>query len=89
MKTQASILLAGLLLAGCNTPSDEPRPEFGEAIRTNMAAHVIDPTPPASMELPPADGARRALMIQRYQRDEVETPREPTTSTIAIEADSK
>lgn len=89
MKTYAPILLAGLLLAGCNTPSDEPLPVFGEAVQNNMAAHIIDPTPPASMELPPADGARRALMIQRYQRDKVETPREPTTSTIAIEADSK
>ena len=86
MKTQALILLGGLVLAGCNTPADDPRPEFGEAVRSNMAAHIIDPTPPESMELPPADGTRRSLMIQRYQVDKVETPREPTTSTLAIES---
>ena len=86
MKTQTLILLAGVALAGCNTPADTPRPEFGEAVRANMAAHIIDPTPPASMELPPTDGVRRSLMIQRYQVDKVETPREPTTSTLAIES---
>ena len=85
MKTQTLILLAGVALAGCNTPADTPRPEFGEAVRANMAAHIIDPTPPESMELPPADGVRRSLMTQRYQVDKVETPREPTTSTLALE----
>ena len=35
--------------------------------------------------LPPSDGVRRALMIQRYQADEVETPAVPTTSTLPIE----
>lgn len=86
MKTRTLILLAGVALAGCNTPADEPRPEFGNAVRSNMAAHIIDPMPPESMELPPADGVRRSLMTGRYQVDKVETPREPTTSTLAIEA---
>lgn len=87
MKTQALILLAGLTLAGCNTPADMPRPEFGEAVRTNMAAHIIDPTPPESMEVPPAEGVRRSLMMQRYQLDQVETPREPTTSNLATDSE--
>ena len=85
MKIQATVLLAGLAVAACNTPADTPRPEFGEAVYSNMAAHIIDPQPPESMELPPSDGVRRSLMIGRYQTDEVETPREPTTSTIQIE----
>ena len=85
MKIQATILLAGLALAACNTPADQPRPEFGEAVYNNMAAHIIEPQPPESMELPPADGVRRSLMIERYQADKVETPREPTTSTFQIE----
>ena len=85
MKIQATVLLAGLAVAACNTPADAPRPEFGEAVYSNMAAHIIDPQPPESMELPPSDGVRRSLMIQRYQADKVETPREPTTSTFQIE----
>ena len=86
MKIQATVLLAGLAVAACNTPADTPRPEFGEAVYNNMAAHIIDPQPPESMELPPADGVRRSLMIGRYQADEVETPREPTTSTLQLDA---
>ena len=85
MKIQATVLLAGLAVAACNTPADTPRPEFGEAVYSNMAAHIIDPQPPESMELPPADGVRRSLMIGRYQADKVETPREPTTSTLQLD----
>ena len=86
MKIQATVLLAGLAVAACNTPADAPPPDFGEAVRRNMAAHVIHPQPPESMELPPAAGVRRSLMISRYQTDMVETPREPTTSTFQIDA---
>jgi type IV pilus biogenesis protein CpaD/CtpE len=87
MKLQAMIVLAGLAVAACNTPADTPLPGFGEAVHNNMTAQIIDPQPPESMQLPPSDGVRRSLMISRYQRDEVETPREPTTSTILIETE--
>jgi len=85
MKIQATVLLAGFGVAACNTPAGAPRAEFGEAVYSNMAAHIIDPQPPESMELPPADGVRRSLMIERYQTDKVETPREPTTSTLQLD----
>jgi len=86
MKIQITVLLAALALAGCgNAPADVPPPDFGEAVHRNMAAHIIDPQPPASMELPPSDGVRRALMISRYQADKVETPREPTASEVLID----
>jgi type IV pilus biogenesis protein CpaD/CtpE len=85
MKLQATIVLAGLAVAGCNTPADTPLPEFGDAVRNNMAAQIIDPQPPENMQLPPSDGVRRALMISRYQADKVEPPREPTTSTMQID----
>ena len=85
MSIRPLVLVAGLALAACTTPANEPRPEFGQAVRNNMAAHIIDPNPPADMALPPSDGVRRALMIQRYQADEVETPALPTTTTLGIE----
>jgi type IV pilus biogenesis protein CpaD/CtpE len=85
MSIRPIVLVAGLALAACTTPANTPRPEFGEAVRNNMAAHIIDPNPPETMELPPSDGVRRALMIQRYQADEVETPPLPVTTTLGIE----
>lgn len=80
MNTRHLVLLAGLGLAACTEPVDTPRPEFGEAVRNNMAMQIINPEPPASMELPPSDGVRRALMMERYQRDKVE-PLDPTTTS--------
>jgi type IV pilus biogenesis protein CpaD/CtpE len=85
MNIRATVLVAGLMLAACSTPANTPRPEFGQAVRNNMAAHIIDPNPPESMELPPSDGVRRSLMIERYQADKVETPPLPVTTTLGIE----
>jgi type IV pilus biogenesis protein CpaD/CtpE len=85
MNIRATVLFAGLLLAACTTPANTPRPEFGQAVRNNMTAQIIDPNPPENMELPPSDGVRRSLMIERYQADEVETPPLPVTTTLGIE----
>jgi type IV pilus biogenesis protein CpaD/CtpE len=89
MSIRLTAVIAGLALAACTAPANTPRPEFGQAVRNNMAAHIIDPNPPETMDLPPSDGVRRALMIQRYRADEVETPAVPTTSTLAIEVMSE
>jgi type IV pilus biogenesis protein CpaD/CtpE len=86
MNIRPTVLFAGLLLAACNTPANAPRPEFGAAVRNNMAAQIIDPNPPENMELPPSDGVRRSLMIERYQADEVEAPLLPVTTTLGLEA---
>jgi type IV pilus biogenesis protein CpaD/CtpE len=85
MNIRPTVLVAGLVLAACTTPANTPRPEFGHAVRNNMAAQIIDPQPPADMALPPSDGVRRSLMIERYQADEVETPPLPVTTTLGIE----
>ena len=89
MNIRPTILVAGLMLAACNTPANTPRPEFGQAVRNNMAAHIIDPNPPEDMALPPSDGVRRSLMIERYQADEVESPPLPVTTTLGIEVTSE
>jgi type IV pilus biogenesis protein CpaD/CtpE len=89
MNIRATVLLAALLLAACNTPANTPRPEFGQAVRNNMTAQIIDPNPPENMELPPSDGVRRSLMIERYQADEVESPPLPVTTTLGLEVVSE
>ena len=85
MNIRPTILVAGLVLAACSTPANTPRPEFGQAVRHNMAAQIIDPNPPEDMALPPSDGARRVLMIERYRTDQVEPPMLPVTTTLGIE----
>lgn len=85
MNIRPTVLVAGLMLAACTTPANTPRPEFGHAVRNNMAAQIIDPQPPENMDLPPSDGVRRSLMIERYQADEVESPPLPVTTTLGIE----
>jgi hypothetical protein len=45
MSIRSVVLVAGLALAACTTPANTPRPEFGQAVRNNMAAHIIDPNP--------------------------------------------
>jgi type IV pilus biogenesis protein CpaD/CtpE len=89
MNIRPTVLVAGLVLAACNTPANTPRPEFGHAVRNNMAAQIIDPQPPESMDLPPSDGVRRSLMIERYQADEVESPPLPVTTTLGLEVISE
>jgi hypothetical protein len=41
------------------------------------------------MALPPSDGVRSSLMIQRYQADEVESPLLPLTTTLGVEVTSE
>jgi type IV pilus biogenesis protein CpaD/CtpE len=81
------------LMAGCakdprepiGLSTDEP---FGDAVRANMAAHIIDPTPPDPKSgtglgnADPGDGQRRVLMIERYRADQVETPATTAISEV-------
>jgi type IV pilus biogenesis protein CpaD/CtpE len=64
-------LAAAVLVAACAPPTSADR--FGEAVRTNMALHIIEPAP-VDLSQPPADGVRRALAIERYRADQVEKP---------------
>jgi hypothetical protein len=71
-------LLGCLGLAACSDPIYPYPPgsseAFGDAVRHNMAAHIIDPTPADPALGMPADGRRAALKVERYRTDQVETP---------------
>jgi hypothetical protein len=61
------VLTSICLAAGCaRAPVDAGR--FGDAVRADMTAQIIDPAPPAR-GIPPSEGVRRALMLQRYETD--------------------
>jgi hypothetical protein len=57
-------------------------PDFGDSVRSNIAAESI-PADPAAVNSPvEGDGARQSLAQQRYHNDKVKTPPDPTTSEV-------
>jgi type IV pilus biogenesis protein CpaD/CtpE len=74
-KVPLALAFGSLLLASCNSDEPSSAETFGEAVRHNMAAQIIDPDP-ADLTLPPGDGERTALMSRRYQTDKVTKPAE-------------
>ena len=69
-----------VLLGACaEPPLPDVAPEgFGVAVRHNIEAQIANPDR-AAETLGHAPGDRRALAIQRYQTDQVETPIEVYT----------
>ena len=85
------LLLLGaavLTLTACETDRYlepiKPKPH-GEAVRTNMHAHIIDPNPPASRPSI-TDGNRPVLAYDAYRKDEVKEPsrEDAAASTAAV-----
>jgi len=57
-------------------------PDFGDSVRSNIAAESI-PADPAAVNSPvEGDGARQSLAQQRYRNDKVKEPPTPTTSEV-------
>lgn len=88
-----SFAVVGLLIvAGCATELRSTTHvlstgvSFGEAVKHNMAAHIIDPIPTDPRVEPQADGQRARLGIRRYRTDEVEPPATATVSGIGAVA---
>jgi hypothetical protein len=54
-------------------------PSFGNAIAQNKAVMIINPEPNTT-PMPPYDGTRDLLAIERYESDSVETPQAEQTN---------
>ncbi|HKJ76106.1 MAG TPA: hypothetical protein VKA64_02795 [Gammaproteobacteria bacterium] len=79
-------LIAGILLAsGCVTSSKQTMKEdFGDAVRNNTAAQVIDPM--AGQEEMPAhtlDGQKGELALDRYRTEEAEAETDRLVEDVA------
>jgi hypothetical protein len=58
-------------------------PDFGDSVRSNIAAESV-PADPAAVNSPvEADGARQSLAQQRYHTDRVKQPPTPATSSVS------
>lgn len=81
-KVLLTIGLAALGLTGC-VQANTLNPDFGVALRQNIAAQVADPAPRYDRTDPPAsDGPRTALAQQRYEKGEVIQPASQGTTQI-------
>ena len=85
-------MVAAVLLAGAcaGSPYDQPirlTPQ-GDAVRANMAAQVINPTPPRHANVL-TDGAVALRTYQAYQDGEVEDIREVKTQESVLELEEE
>ena len=76
-----------LVVAGCAERYKQPIAfaPHGDAVRANMAAQIVDPTP--SMAPPgPMDAERALLGLERYRTDTVEALGDVSTSPTVVVA---
>lgn len=93
MHPRAFLAIAAMLgLGACaqNPMESEMRmsPDFGDAVRENLAAQIADPDPHYAGTLAPgaSDGARIDLAQTRYQKNEVIRPSSTTASSRTVGA---
>lgn len=70
------MILIPLCLAACTSPSfREPikMAPHGDSVRANMAAHIINPNPPAPTPTL-SDAQRPVLATEKYRTGEVDVP---------------
>ncbi len=77
--------LAAAVLGGCaseiHKEATDVDPDFGRAVRQNIAAQIADPAPVYDYENPPASGGERTAAAQdRYNKGQVTQPVPQSTS---------
>jgi type IV pilus biogenesis protein CpaD/CtpE len=70
------VLLAGLAVAACTDPHQPLSADFGNAVNTNIAAQVVNPTP-AMAGSNDTDGQRAGSAVNRYRTNRVYQPHLP------------
>lgn len=79
--TCVAILAFSTLLVGCENNNVGISDSFGNAVRQNMAAHIINPEPILDTQtVPDTDGARAAAAAERYRSGDTTEVEEITTS---------
>ena len=70
------VLAAAAALAACADPHEPLSPDFGNAVRANAAAQIVNPNPPPATTT--TDGARLNTAIHRYETNTVIQPQSQT-----------
>jgi PBP1b-binding outer membrane lipoprotein LpoB len=91
LRVIASVLLGGLLLAGCSDIYFDRRetivPSAGDAVAANKVTHMVDPWPPSSANKNIAfNGEKMQTAVERYRQGRIIPPVNATTSSVAYQA---
>jgi type IV pilus biogenesis protein CpaD/CtpE len=82
--TVAAIAVAAMLSACSDTlPLNQPD-GFGNAVRHNIEAQVVNPNPKPESGPIPMNGNRAGIAMQRYESDKVKEPKSMSTSGINV-----
>ena len=80
----AATVGAGLLLASCEESHLRLSPDFGVAVRQDVAGQIADPDARyAGVPAPASDGSRVGLAQARYKADRVIQPASTSTSQVS------
>ena len=83
-------LAAVVALAGCADAQRDLSPDFGAAVRTNLAAQIADPEARyEGVGQPGGDGVRAALAASRYGKNQVVQPAQAATSSVDSKGGAK
>ena len=82
-------LVAGSLLSACTQSRLRLQPDFGVAVRQDLAAQIADPDAHyTGVPAPGSDGSRVSLALTRYQTGKVVPPAAISSTTSASAAGS-
>ena len=85
-----TLAAATLALAGCAQTPRDLSPDFGHAVRANLAAQIADPDARYARVLEPGgDGTRAALAATRYGKNQVIAPASASTSSVEMKGGAK
>ena len=81
----AATLGAALLLASCEESRLRLAPDFGVAVRQDVAAQIADPDAQyAGVPAPASNGSRVGLAQTRYETGKVIQPASTSTSQVSV-----
>jgi hypothetical protein len=83
-------LAAVAALAGCADARRDLSPDFGAAVRANLAAQIADPEARyEGVRQPGGDGVRAVLASDRYGKNQVVQPAQAATSSVDSKGGAK
>ena len=77
------VLLAALGLAGCMDPHEPLSPDFGNSVRANIAAQLVNPEPNLDTAEIETDSVRIDNALRRYRTNRTYPPRPQTGVALA------